>query len=231
MERGKARRLRAHARLTAIGKSAPHEHALNKRKVAVGSAADSDLVVSDPTVSRCHAIISRRFSRYRVTDLNSTNGTFINDRRVSDPTPIAKGDVIRFGDARFVFLCAPGAEQREARRAALRNALLMLLLLIAAGFGLTEYLLNRITDTALQRASYFEHQRGQPREIATPMALVTPAPTKDVVAGPAKGAVPISAASVAALASPAPASPAPAWLERVNYWRTLAKVPLPKTLL
>src|SRR5260370_29670831 len=81
--RGGKRGVRENARLAAIGKSAPHEHALSKRKVAVGSAADSDLVVSDPTVSRRHAIISRRFSRYRVTDLKSTNGTFINDRRLS----------------------------------------------------------------------------------------------------------------------------------------------------
>jgi predicted component of type VI protein secretion system len=218
---GNVPRSRAHARLVGIGESAPREHALNKRKVAVGSAAESDLVVSDPTVSRHHAIISRRFNRYRVTDLNSTNGTFLNDRRVSGPTSIAKGDEVRFGAARFVFLDVSGAE----KRAALRNTLLMLLLLTAAGFGLTEYLLNRITDTALQRAASLEHQRGQPREMATPMALVTPAPAKDVAARPAKATAPTSAASVAALASPAPASPAPAWLERVNYWRTLAKVP------
>jgi hypothetical protein len=111
------------------------------------------------------------------------------------------------------------------RRTALRNALLAIVALIVAGFGLTEYLLNRITDTALQRAAILEHERGQPREIATPMTLVTPAPAKHVVAGPAKATVPISAAPVAALASPAPAGPAPAWLERVNYWRSLAKVP------
>ncbi len=224
--RGEKRRCsRAHARLAGIGESAAREHALKKRKVAIGSAADSDLVVSDPTVSRRHAVISRRFSRYRVTDLNSANGTFLNNRRVSGPAPIAKGDELRFGAARFVFLDAPGAEKRKARRAALRNALSMFLLLMAAGFGLTEYLLNRITDTAPAKAAYLEHQRGQPREIATPLALVTPAPAKDVVARPANPTVPISAASAAALASPAPASPAPAWLERVNYWRTLAKVP------
>jgi len=214
MERGKVRRSRAHARLAGIGESAAHEHALNKRKVAVGSAADSDLVVGGPTVSRHHAIISRWFGRYRVTDLNSTNGTFLNNRRISGPAPIAKGDELRFGAARFVFLDAPGAEKRKARRAALRNALSMFLLLTAAGFGLTEYLLNRITDTALQRAAHLEHQRAHPGEMATPMALVTSTPAKNIVAGPAKAAVPTSAASVA-----------PAWLERVNYWRTLAKVP------
>src|SRR5208282_5389404 len=112
MERGKVRRSRAHARLAGIGESAAHEHALNKRKVAVGSAADSDLVVGGPTVSRHHAIISRWFGRYRVTDLNSTNGTFLNNRRISGPAPIAKGDELRFGAARFVFLDAPGAEKR-----------------------------------------------------------------------------------------------------------------------
>jgi hypothetical protein len=90
---------------------------------------------------------------------------------------------------------------------------------------LTVFLINRITESALQRATYLEHQRGQPREIATPMALVTPALTKDAVARPAKATAATSAAPVAALAAPAPVSPAPAWLERVNYWRALAKVP------
>jgi pSer/pThr/pTyr-binding forkhead associated (FHA) protein len=97
-----------------VGQSAPHEHALKRRKVAIGSAEDGDLVIKDSTVSQRHAVIRRSFfRRHKVIDLDSTNGTFLNTKRITRPTRIAKGDELRFGAARFVFLEAPARPGKE----------------------------------------------------------------------------------------------------------------------
>lgn len=50
--------------------------------IRLGSAPDNDVILSDPTVSRCHAEISITPKGLMVRDLDSTNGTFCNDVRV-----------------------------------------------------------------------------------------------------------------------------------------------------
>src|SRR5712692_2883484 len=49
---------------------------------------------------------------YQITDLGSTNGTYVNGRRVLGAAPIRKGDELRIGAARFTLLGA--AQQGEA---------------------------------------------------------------------------------------------------------------------
>jgi DNA-binding NtrC family response regulator len=50
--------------------------------IRLGSAPDNDVILSDPTVSRCHAEIRITPTGLMVRDLGSTNGTFCNDVRV-----------------------------------------------------------------------------------------------------------------------------------------------------
>ncbi len=55
-------------------------------------------MIDNPQVSRAHARIFRQGSSYRVEDLGSTNGTFVNDRRIDGPQALEDGDRIRFGE-------------------------------------------------------------------------------------------------------------------------------------
>ena len=71
---------------------------LHKDQVLVGSDLTNDLVISDGTVSRHHASITRREGRYELADLNSTNGTFVNGQRLTGSTWIDKGYQVRFGE-------------------------------------------------------------------------------------------------------------------------------------
>jgi len=61
------------------------EH-LNFKKtvIRVGSDVLNDIVLSDPTVSRRHAEIRYEDGAYRLVDLGSTNGTFVDDKRIND---------------------------------------------------------------------------------------------------------------------------------------------------
>ncbi len=57
--------------------------------------------MNSPLVSRFHASVERVGQRYRVTDLNSANGTFVNDQRLETETWLKPGDTIRIGPYHF----------------------------------------------------------------------------------------------------------------------------------
>jgi len=66
----------------------------------IGRDLDSDIVISDLTVSRRHALIRHEGSGATVTDLGSGNGTFVNGLSVSS-AEVTHGDVVSFGLVAF----------------------------------------------------------------------------------------------------------------------------------
>ncbi len=69
----------------------------------IGRALDNEIVVSHSSVSRHHASIETGNGNVTVKDLNSQNGTFVGNRRVTGGVPLGDGDAVRFGDAVFTF--------------------------------------------------------------------------------------------------------------------------------
>ncbi|PSK62901.1 FHA domain-containing protein FhaB [Micromonospora sp. MH33] len=69
----------------------------------VGRAPSADIVLADPHLSRRHATVQATPDGVVLTDLGSTNGTWLNDQRIAGSVPLADGDVIRLGrtDLRF----------------------------------------------------------------------------------------------------------------------------------
>lgn len=60
-----------------------------------------DLNLADPEVSRRHAAIrggGRDGAPHTIEDLGSRNGTWLNDRRIDEPTVVRAGDVVRLGN-------------------------------------------------------------------------------------------------------------------------------------
>lgn len=64
--------------------------------------AAADVVLSDPNVSRRHAQITLAGTEWSIEDLNSTNGTLVNNRRITR-CPLRNGDVLTFGLSTFEF--------------------------------------------------------------------------------------------------------------------------------
>ena len=68
-----------------------------KNELFIGREAENDFQIEDEAVSTRHARFSFRYLQWWVEDLQSTNGTFINDERVETATVIIKGDELRIG--------------------------------------------------------------------------------------------------------------------------------------
>lgn len=66
---------------------------------SVGRADDNNFILEDPFASAHHALIFWREAQWWVEDLESHNGTYLNDRLLSSPQPLASGDRLRIGEA------------------------------------------------------------------------------------------------------------------------------------
>ena len=69
---------------------------------SIGRSAVNDVLLEDSSVSRKHAKISKKGKKYFIHDLASSNGTFVNDKRV-DIAEIKDGDMIYIGDVTLIF--------------------------------------------------------------------------------------------------------------------------------
>ncbi|MCO4763608.1 MAG: FHA domain-containing protein [Myxococcales bacterium] len=76
---------------------------LNRQTTLIGRGKDCTLVINDPSVSRIHTKITQDDEgRVMVEDLRSSNGTYVNERRV-DVQGLRHGDRVRFGTVGFIY--------------------------------------------------------------------------------------------------------------------------------
>lgn len=76
---------------------------LTKKSFQIGrSGNDNDIVLPDPNVSRVHVRIYRKGDSFFIEDLNSTNGTAVNEEGIQ-VCELKDNDVIRLGSTRFLF--------------------------------------------------------------------------------------------------------------------------------
>ena len=80
----------------------PAEYSVFKDEVSLGRGEDNDVVIPHASVSRAHARLMRRNGVFELTDLNSTNGTYVNEQPVHGATRVSSGNQVRLGDVRFV---------------------------------------------------------------------------------------------------------------------------------
>lgn len=71
-------------------------------KARIGRSEEGEIVLVDPSVSRAHAVVEIDRGGAFVRDLGSTNGTFLNGRRIKAES-LRDGDELRFGNTRMRF--------------------------------------------------------------------------------------------------------------------------------
>ena len=72
--------------------------------LVLGRAEDAELRIDDGSVSKRHAVIRFTNAHSTIEDFGSLNGTSVNGRVLTGPTPLRDGDLIRMGDAYRVFV-------------------------------------------------------------------------------------------------------------------------------
>jgi predicted component of type VI protein secretion system len=77
-------------------------HDLDEDRITIGRLPDNALQIDDNSVSSHHAELLVEGNSYRVRDLSSTNGTFVNGEAVTDVV-LASGDTLRIGRVESVF--------------------------------------------------------------------------------------------------------------------------------
>src|ERR1700689_3216535 len=92
---------------------AERKETLDKNEVNVGRVQGNDLMLPKGNVSKHHARLLCRDGRFIVTDLKSTNGTYVNGRKIAQATIVREGDKIYIGD--FVLRIEAGAAQSHAQ--------------------------------------------------------------------------------------------------------------------
>jgi pilus assembly protein CpaF len=86
---------------------AERRETFDKNEINVGRVQGNDLMLPKGNVSKHHARLLFRDGRFIVTDLKSTNGTYVNGRKIAQATIVREGDKIYIGD--FVLKLDTGA--------------------------------------------------------------------------------------------------------------------------
>jgi two-component system cell cycle response regulator len=87
-------------------------HVLDRELITIGRDRENDIVLDSDSVSRRHARVEHRDGQIYLTDLDSTNGTYVND----EPEPLAadsalrRGDQVKIGDTIFKYLSGSDVE-------------------------------------------------------------------------------------------------------------------------
>jgi len=82
------------------------------RDMLVGRHQDADLLLQAAEISRRHAALLLKDQLLWVQDLNSSNGTFINDIRIEQEKQLHDGDIVQFASFKFSVL-APAQENND----------------------------------------------------------------------------------------------------------------------
>jgi EAL domain-containing protein (putative c-di-GMP-specific phosphodiesterase class I)/pSer/pThr/pTyr-binding forkhead associated (FHA) protein len=91
----------------------PEKTVLEKSPFLIGRGETTDLQVVSHGVSREHAAIVREGRTTRIRDLGSTNGTFVNGRRIKEAN-LSDGDMVRVADVEFTFCCGEPQTRHDA---------------------------------------------------------------------------------------------------------------------
>jgi hypothetical protein len=88
---------------------------LDGRTVCIGQSETNELVISNPEVSQEHAQLRLVRGQYKIFDLNSAGGTFVNGEKVNEIT-LSPGDVISLAGTPLVFGCDQNADLERTQK-------------------------------------------------------------------------------------------------------------------
>ena len=89
--------------ILALDKQVLREYSFRKDNITIGRQEDNNIVLDNPQVSNYHAKINKSGPLYILTDLRSTNGTFVNNKQIFSHK-LLHGDDIKVGQYQILFI-------------------------------------------------------------------------------------------------------------------------------
>ena len=86
------------------GKMKNKVYTLHEGKSKIGTGTDCEVRILIKSISRHHALLVAKDSKYIISDLNSVTGTYVNNVQVASKE-IIDSDIIKLGDIEFKFKC------------------------------------------------------------------------------------------------------------------------------
>ncbi len=106
---------------------------LAKLSQTLGRKSEQDIVLDDPSISSLHAQITKEDDEWKIINLLSSNGTFLNGKKISI-SPLKDGDKIHLGQAEFIFKTST-EDQSSKNKKTERSSSFSLLLITAVILG------------------------------------------------------------------------------------------------
>jgi hypothetical protein len=85
-------------------------HVVGPAGLKIGRTRPADIIVAEPSVSREHCVVELAADKLRVMDLNSTNGTYIDNKRIGRAEILPVGAILRVGNVSFEHEIHPRAD-------------------------------------------------------------------------------------------------------------------------
>ena len=85
-----------------IGNQLEKRYIINRLGLKIGRAAPADIILADARVSRTHCMVELTDDGVEVSDMNSTNGTYIDDERIHGTAVLDVGSTLRVGNVSFI---------------------------------------------------------------------------------------------------------------------------------
>jgi len=180
------------------GPHAGRTHLLSSDIITLGRHSSNQIVVDDLMVSRHHVRLVWQGNTFLLEDLGSANGTWVNEVRVTAPTPLRPGDIIRLG--RHVQLAygrqvqaptaVPPSNNRSCLLLSLAGGIMALVILILAGAAGYLWLAGPDQPTPTGVASLPEYSPPLLQTAISTQAVApaTPEPTATATSKPRPGA-------------------------------------------
>ncbi|MHB8276973.1 MAG: VWA domain-containing protein [Candidatus Humimicrobiaceae bacterium] len=83
--------------------SIPPEKSPEKRRITLGRSSYNDIVIDDEAASRENSFIVIEKNEYKIGDMGSSNGTHVNEKKITSLKSLNDGDKINIGDSEFIF--------------------------------------------------------------------------------------------------------------------------------
>lgn len=90
-------------RASLVEASSGHIVDISQAETSIGRAKACDFIISDSSVSRFHAVLSKRKNGWMIFDTNSTSGVVLNGKKIEKKSFLNDGDTLKFGNKKYIF--------------------------------------------------------------------------------------------------------------------------------